>query len=290
MTRRQRGFTLIELLVVMAIIAVLIGLLLPAVQKVRESANVATCANNLKQLALACQHAHDTHKRMPAGLGYYPSHEAGAWGTGLFHMLPFLEQNNLYQRANGPHQFGAWNGNVHAEAVPLFVCPSDPTASSGLIQDYYGTTWGASSYAGNVQVFAWTQDNGTLIDPQKAHNLDWISDGASNTILFAEHYARCTNADWPEGGNAWAYWHTNPSWPMHPAFAISWTGASIGPFSRFQHRPRQDHCDPTLASTGHPGGMLVAMCDASVRTLAPSLGGPDWWALCTPKGGEVVGG
>src|SRR5438046_10755611 len=96
---RRRGFTLIELLVVVAIIAVLIGLLLPAVQKVREAAARIKCANNLKQLGLAAQSYHDANEHLPPGVGYYPTAADGAFGTYFFHLLPHVEQDNLYPRS-----------------------------------------------------------------------------------------------------------------------------------------------------------------------------------------------
>src|SRR5215813_12556787 len=99
------GFTLIELLVVIAIIAVLIGLLVPAVQMVRESANRIQCVNNLKQLGLAAHNYHDTHKHLPPAIGYYPTARNGVFGSYFFHLLPYVEQDNLFRSALGSVPF-----------------------------------------------------------------------------------------------------------------------------------------------------------------------------------------
>src|SRR6266581_6687314 len=98
---RRDGFTLIELLVVIAIIAILIGLLVPAVQKVREAANRIQCGNNLKQLGLAAQNYHGVNGHFPPGIGYYPTARNGVFGTYFFHLLPYVEQDNLYRSALG---------------------------------------------------------------------------------------------------------------------------------------------------------------------------------------------
>jgi prepilin-type N-terminal cleavage/methylation domain-containing protein/prepilin-type processing-associated H-X9-DG protein len=298
--KRRCGFTLIELLVVIAIIAVLIGLLLPAVQKVREAANRIACQNNLKQLGLATHNFHANFDRYPPGLGWFPgTPNSGARGILFFHLLPYLEEDNLYQSAWNGAFYEAHSHTIDAKPIKTFVCPSDPSAGSdGVVTDSRDYTWGAGCYAGNTQVFSTVDAKGNFIAPQGAARMPAsFPNGTSNTLLYAEKYARCTNGAYPEGGSYWDYWGryaTGGPWyqgpPLFPAFALSWNASSIGPPSRFQVQPSPylGNCDPTLASTAHAGGMNVCLADGSVRSLSFSISPATWWALCTPAGGKVI--
>jgi prepilin-type N-terminal cleavage/methylation domain-containing protein len=238
MPNRRKGFTLIELLVVIAIIAILIGLLLPAVQKVREAAARMQCSNNLKQWGLACHNFHDTYKRLPPALGFnagsaptlvanpatnYGVPANSAFGNAVFHLLPFIEQGPLYNSSLGnvTLSIGATvngiyfptNNTVYQKVIPTFVCPSDPSTTDGTVT-INGVVWGASSYGFNALVFAGQNGityatppaaNGQSYNPQGANKLLSITDGTSNTILIAHRYALCNNAQAPNGGTAWAY-------------------------------------------------------------------------------------
>jgi prepilin-type N-terminal cleavage/methylation domain-containing protein len=294
-SRKQGGFSLVELLVVIAIIGVLIGLIVPAVQAARESANRTQCRNNLAQIGKAAHQSHDVHNKLPPGLGWYPALPPGkglAYGIVLFHLLPYVEQALLWKTSFASGDYEAANNNVFAQPVATFVCPSTPSIVDGCIKDQAGTTWGAGSYGGNAQVFCDVDPKSfSLNSPQYYARIPAsFQDGTSNTILFAERYARCTNAVFDQGGTFWAYAETGPTaQPLHAGFAISWTTFSVGPASKFQLRPAPDNCDPTLAATPHAGGIQVCLADGSVRTISPAVSGATWWAACTPSSGDFLG-
>jgi prepilin-type N-terminal cleavage/methylation domain-containing protein len=264
--RRLRAFTLIELLVVIAIIAILIGLLVPAVQKVREAGNRIKCANNMKQFGLAIHNMQGTYEKLPPLTGPYPTgtlwvstdgdpgSNGPPWNTPFFWMLPFIEQDNLYKSCYFPAVKGSndagymcWNGLTGAEIcmldpIKIYGCPSDPGYSDQLQHVSAGYNWGSwsggwdgdyalTSYAANAQVFAKTDAVFEMTNWQgQARIPATFTDGTSNTILFAEKLAQCGQiaGDAAPNGNIWSWRQTNPN---VPAFAMrDPTGSKSGGF------------------------------------------------------------
>jgi type II secretory pathway pseudopilin PulG len=294
---RRGGITLVELLVVIAIIAVLIGLLVPAIQKVRSAAARVRSLNNLKQMALACQQFHDANLTLPPAQGAMQPNR-GVIGPVHFHILDYIEQGAVLHNAQSPSGYARWDVNgTFGKVIPTYLSPSDPTVTTG--QANLGALWAETSYGYNFQVFG----NGNMAsspdvalgNPNTTNVAFWfgrtrlvaIQDGTSNTIMFAEKIAQCGKWLAPvDGASLWSCEFNQ----RRPGFAINGaTANSTGPGSMFQVHPNPATCDWNLASTPSSTAILVAPCDGSARSLAASIAPAIWWSALQPNDGGNLG-
>jgi prepilin-type N-terminal cleavage/methylation domain-containing protein len=299
-SRRRGAFTLIELLVVIAIIAVLIGLLVPAVQKVREAAARTQSLNNLKQMALACHGCNDVHKKLPPGVGWFPGNvpvnsTPSARGTVFYFLLPYLEQDNVHKNTSG------MSANAGPTVVPVFLAPQDPTLpADGIHTNNQGVPLGAVSYGANCLVFGGDKNTpmATYLDASNPDpgvddhsNLSVAAiprtfvDGTSNTILFMEKYAVCS-----DGRRTWA----NDSIFTGGTATVHGTGYSSQWTSLQQHLVSPEVLPPAAtASCNHPqafsaAGIGVALADGSVRLVNNSVSNLTWRLALLPNDGQVM--
>jgi prepilin-type N-terminal cleavage/methylation domain-containing protein/prepilin-type processing-associated H-X9-DG protein len=314
MRRKRPAFTLIELLVVIAIIAILIGLLLPAVQKVRSAAARIQCANNLKQLGLAAFNYESNYGRFPPGVNLpFTTAVAGGQSAGpvypgqyisLFEfLLPYIEQDNLYKRFNfSLTQYGNCLGpsSPGATVVKTYICPADiapnqTTYTTGGKTYYFG----ANSYGGNPGVYGFytaSMDQTGLFYINSAVTITSITDGTSNTFMFGERNRLDPTYDRIYGGgvagafgqrSGWAWSNSLPGFDylFGAAQPINWVmPPSLVADPGFVY---EDLRFSTYGS-GHTNGANFCFADGSVKFLSNAVPLVVLQQLSTRNGGETI--
>jgi prepilin-type N-terminal cleavage/methylation domain-containing protein/prepilin-type processing-associated H-X9-DG protein len=325
--RQHAAFTLIELLVVIAIIGILIGLLIPAVQKVREAANRVQCQNNLKQIGLALHNHHNSRNRFPAGS---INKQDWAWSapriTYMIFLYPYMDQDAAYNRwdpniveaSGGDGGVIPWCGSANSVGpdaptsvvVKILLCPSDgwggPTSTNRPSTGITLGTWNNCNYLG----FFGDKNYGAGLPGAIPHNkkaafgfnygarLGDITDGTSNTMVFGEYLTGLSQEDAP-------FDFRGVPWIDFPGCSQLYTQSTPNSSSPDLFHPGKYCYDrpelnlPCAASTAdqttaaarsrHPGGVNVLLADGSVHFINQGINLDTWQALGSISGGEVPG-
>lgn len=325
-SRARLGFTLVELLVVIAIIGILIGMLLPAVQMVREAARRVTCANNMRQMGIAILNFESAHMRFPSAGQAKRGGTGSNSGQNVFftekgrlesfadpshsvqtYILPFMEQNNVYELFNLSYRYDfsptapeAPNNQTASKfAVPSFICPSTGRASNNDAEGY-----GFTDYSAPVTVRPGLSGNTSQPRYKCALNGDWsrkigaVTDGTSNTIAIAEDAGREDVASGgfmlvkdevmddgtPAARRSWAWADPENSFNVDELVnnnAFPRGGPPECPWSVVNCGPNEE------TFSFHPAGANVVYCDGSAHFINANVDAITFTAMMSPNGGEV---
>lgn len=273
----RAGFTLVEGLIVVAVFALLAGLCLPAIARMREWASVVSCRNNLRQLALAVHQHHDQHQRMPA---YATGKKSEIFGSWFIPLLPFIEQGPVLDKIQRTQNTasGGIKLVVPLSSVPgvgdatfrVLLCDSDPSrVDSDANKTNYLANW-----------YTFTSGAGGVYTP--AQSFGQLTDGLSHAILFGEGYAQCKKT--PRPALVSAFYH---NFGVTGQAKASDDPTNSGDFTMFQVKPLLPDCDPWRSQTGHEA-MNLALGDGSVRPVRAPINLDLWKQALKPRDGFLA--